>query len=288
MAAHEIDRRGIARHIAAHGAEPLAEGALQHADAMRLAVAFGHARAVRAVQAHGVNLIQIGEGAVLFGHIADRRDGGEVAVHRIAALETDQLGPVAADPAHQPVQIAPVVVGEDVLLHARAAHALDHGGVVQGVGKDHRPRQARRQRRQGRIIGRIARGEQQRRLLAVQIGQIALQQDVFVASAGDVARAARARAIGADCPLRRLDHLGVDAHRQIVVRAPDGDGPLAPVIPGVGPALRQPLQIGEDAIPALLLQIVQIAAEEVGEIESAHDITSHHRTGDDIAIPPGA
>ncbi len=225
---------------------------------------------------------------MFLGHVADRSDGGEITVHRIAALETDQLGSIAADPAHQPIQIAPVIVGEDVLLHARAPHPFDHGGVVQGVGKDHRPRQARRQRRQGRIIGRIARGEQQRRLLAVQIGQIALQQDVFVAGARDVARTARAGSIGADRALRRLNHLGMDAHRQIVVRAPDGDGPLAPVIPGVGRALRQPLQIGEDAIAALLLQIVQIAAEEVGEVESAHDITSHHRTGGDIAIPPGA
>ncbi len=57
-----------------------------------------------------------------------------------------------------------------------------------------RPGRTLRQRRQRRLVGDIAGGEQQRRLLAVQVGQLGFQLDVIVGGAGDVARAARARA----------------------------------------------------------------------------------------------
>ena len=43
-----------------------------------------------------------------------------------------------------------------------------------------------------RVIGDIARGEDQRRLAAVQVGELVLEQEVQVAVAGDVARAAGA------------------------------------------------------------------------------------------------
>ena len=79
------------------------------------------------------------------------------------------------------------------------------------------------QRRQRRLVGDVGRGEQQRRFLAVQVGELALQLDVVVRGAGDVARAARAGADGVDRLVHGGDHGRVLAHAEIVVRAPDGD-----------------------------------------------------------------
>ena len=58
------------------------------------AVALGNAAAARAVHADGVDLVEIGERVIFVGEVADRGDRGDVAVHRIDALEGDQLGRV--------------------------------------------------------------------------------------------------------------------------------------------------------------------------------------------------
>src|SRR3546814_16397190 len=84
---------------------------------------------------------------------------------------------------------------------------------------------------QRRLVRDIARSEEQRGFLAVKIGQFAFEIDMVMRVAADVARAARA---GADIVQRlfhRRDHIGMLAHRQIIVRAPDRDR-LRPVMPG--------------------------------------------------------
>jgi hypothetical protein len=57
----------------------------------------------------------------------------------------------------------------------------------------------------------------------VQVGQFGFQIDMIVRVAADVARAAGARADIVQRFFHRGDHLGVLAHREIIVRAPDGD-----------------------------------------------------------------
>ena len=69
----------------------------------------------------------------------------------------------------------------------------------------------------------IAGGEQQRRFLAVQVGELGLQLDVIVGGAGDVARAAGAGAGLVDGLVHGLEHDRVLALAEIVVGAPDHD-----------------------------------------------------------------
>ena len=126
-----------------------------------------------------------------------------------------------------------IIVAEDTLGSAIAAHAFDHGGMVQRVGIDDQPGKELGQGRERGVIGDIGRGEQQRRFLAMQIGQFGLELLVIDRRARDVARPARACAGGAQRFFHGFDHHGVLPHAQIVVAAPNGDILLRPV--GFGP-----------------------------------------------------
>jgi hypothetical protein len=185
----------------------------------------------------------------------------DVAIHRIDQLETDELGP-GGHAFEQAREIRGVVVAEDVLLGAAVADAGDHRGVIEGIGEHHHTRQLTRQGRQRRIIGDIAGGEDQRRLAAVQIGKFALEQQMHMVVAGDVADSAGA---GADRPQRlfhRRQHRRVLAHAEIVVGAPDGDLCPDPMIEGARKAAAAPLEIGQDAIPSLGTQRVEALFEK--------------------------
>ena len=122
-------------------------------------------------------------------------------------------------------------------------------------------RQFARQGRQCRVVGDIARGEDQRRLAPVQIGELALEQQMHMAVAGDVAGAAGA---GADRPQRlfhRRQHRRVLPHAEIVVRAPHRDLGADAVIIGARKPAAAPLEIGEDAIPPLGAQRIEALFE---------------------------
>ena len=124
MAAHGIDEGGGARDVAAHDAEGLGERALDHRDAVRLAVALGDAAAARAVEADGMHLVEIGERTVALGHRAELGDGGDVAVHRIDALEGDELGGRGIGRRQETLEVRGIVVLEDALLAARRGGCL--------------------------------------------------------------------------------------------------------------------------------------------------------------------
>ena len=68
---------------------------------------------------------------------ADRLDRGDVAVHRVDALEHDDLRRAARKFLQLLFEMLDVVVTENVLLAAAVADALDHRGVVLLVGEDH-------------------------------------------------------------------------------------------------------------------------------------------------------
>ena len=87
-----------------------------------------------------------------------------------------------------------VVVAEDRACRAGAAHALDHRGVVERVGQDQAVRQQLGDRRDRRLVGDEAGREDERRFLAVQVGELGLELDQRVVGAGNVARAAGADA----------------------------------------------------------------------------------------------
>src|SRR4029079_18702118 len=100
--------------------------------------------------------------------------------------------------------------------------------------------------------------------LGVQPGELALERHMQGVGAGDVARAAGARALGVDRRLHGFEHDRMLAHRQIVVAAPHGD--IARLAVLVEARAREgaddALQLGEYAIAPLVAQAIEMAREE--------------------------
>jgi hypothetical protein len=149
---------------------------------------------------------------------------------------------------------------------ARIADAGDHRGVVELVREDHAAGQDLGERRQRRVVRDVARREQQRAFLAVQVGEFGLELDVVVRVATDVAGAAGARADVVQRLFHGLDHLGVLAHGEVVVRTPDGDR-LRPVVPGeaarVGEGALVAQDVDEHAVPAFGVQTLDSLVEDL-------------------------
>ena len=87
-------------------------------------------------------------------------------------------------------------------------------------GQHDAARQPDRQGAERRPVGHVAGVEQQRRLGAVQVRQLLLQQHVVVVGAGDVAGAAGAGAAAVQRLVHRGQHGRVLAHAEVVVGAP--------------------------------------------------------------------
>ena len=100
------------------------------------------------------------------------------------------LGAAGIGAPQQFLEMLDVVVAPDLTLRLAAAHAFDHRGVVELVGEDDAAGQDVAQRRERRVVGDVARREEERRFLAVQVGEFAFELDVEVRRARDVARAA--------------------------------------------------------------------------------------------------
>ena len=196
--------------------------------------------------------------------MADRLDGAEIAVHRIDRFEGDELGSRRIVGLQQLAQMRDVVVTEDALGPAVAADTLDHRGVVQRVGIDDEAGKQLGQRRKRRVIGDIGRGEDQRRLLAVQVGQFGLEPLVIDGRARDVACAARARASGLERLVHRREDNRMLSHAQIVVAAPDGDvlrGSVGLVPDGMGKLALLALDVDKGSVAALVMQTVDGCVE---------------------------
>ena len=177
MTAQKINDCRGARDRTADCAERLAERALDHRRAVHDPVTFGSPAAARSVEPDGVNLVEIGHRAEALGYVAQFADWGDVAVHRIDRFEADQLRPLDRHSFEQAREISRVVVAEDVFFGTAVAYAGDHRGMVQRIGEHDHARHLKRQGRQRRIVGDIARGENQRRLAPVQIGKLALEEN---------------------------------------------------------------------------------------------------------------
>ena len=222
--AHEVDGRGGRGDVAADHAERLGERALHDVDLVEHAVALGHAarRARRTCRRHGPRR----------DRRARRSDGRGRTARRSARCRRPSSRPIRRrrawaspdrTPASSSSRWARSLCRKIVRTGARVADAGDHRGVVVGVGIELAARQQRAQGLQGGLVGDVARGEDQRRFLAVQRGELALERDVQGVGAGDVARAAGARALGADRGLHRLEHHRMLAHGEVVVAAPHRD-----------------------------------------------------------------
>jgi hypothetical protein len=147
--------------------------------------------------------------------------------------------------------------------------------MVQRIGIDDDAGDLGGQRAERRPVRDIARGEDQRRRLAVQVGQLALQLHVVMVGAGDVARAARPGAAFVDRLVHRGNHLLVLAHAQIVVRAPDRHI-LRRAILAVPRRLRKlprmTLQIRKHTVIARIAQRAKPIREELVKMHSVFPI----------------
>src|SRR5262249_40839660 len=201
----------------------------------------------------GVHLIRIGHCPMASCEIADAMQRGNVAVHRIEGFEYDELGPSGTDLAQQAFEMLDVVVSPNQLLATRLAHTLDHRIVIERVGENQAVGNELRDRRYAGQIRYIPRSEDERRVLAVQIGQLPLKLDQGVIGPCNIARAARAHTNTHRGFDEGGDYLGVLSHSEIVVRAPDNHfGPsFQRMANGVWKAAGDALEVGKHAIASL-------------------------------------
>src|SRR5512132_1016252 len=147
-----------------------------------------------------------------------------------------------------------VVVTEDPLFAFRLPHPLDHRIVVQRIGEDEAVRHQLGDGRDAGFVGHVTRSEDEGRLLAMEIGELALEIDERMIGAGDVARAAGTRAHAGRGFDHRPDHFGMLAHAEIVVGAPHDH--VARSLRGVPDRARKaagkPFEIGKDTVAAFV------------------------------------
>src|SRR6202049_1209827 len=249
-----VDQRRVRCDITADTAKRFAQGSLDNIDTPHRSIAFCDATAARSVKSNSVYFIKIGQRAVALSKRADCLDRRHVAIHRIEALEYDQLRSVLIGRTQQLFEMDDVAVPEDQFFAAGLADTSDQRIVIETIGENQATGKQLRDRRDACFVCHIARREHERRLLAMEIGKLVLELHDRVMRASDVARPARTRAHR----FRRVDHGRDDprvlTHAEIVVGAPDYDvlGALGRMPKRAREAPRDTLEIGKFAIAALL------------------------------------
>ena len=176
------------------------------------------AAAVRSQHTRGMRLVDIEMRAEFIrqcDQVAERR---AVAIHAEDGLGDDQaparLAPIALQ---QRTQMIEIVVAKPLLPQPRRGDAMMQAGVVQAVGIDQRLAQQFRHGRQDGGIGLEPGIEHQRRLRALEGGELLLDRDIGIQRPGDEARRAGPRAIPLSPLARPRDQLRMAAEAEIVV-----------------------------------------------------------------------
>ena len=172
IAADDVDDVTPRGDIAAHDAERLAQRPFDDRDAVRHIVTLGDPAAARAVHADRMDFVAIGQRIICVGEVTNVANVSHIAVHRIDALEGNQLGRLGVFGGQQRFEMGEVIVAPDTLLAATVADAGDHARVVELVGEDDAAGQDFAQCCQSCLIRNIAAGEQQCAILAVKVSQL--------------------------------------------------------------------------------------------------------------------
>src|SRR5271156_3423365 len=169
---HDSTRPG---DVATESAIGLGERSLHDVNARHNAIALGHTCAAWPVHANRVYLVEVSHCAIALGKVADCLEGSNVAVHRIDALEDDQLWASGRCSREQLLEMLKVIVAPDLPGTARGAHAFNHRIVIVSVGQDQAIWEESGDRRNTRVVGHIAGSENEGRLLAMQVRKLGLQ-----------------------------------------------------------------------------------------------------------------
>ncbi len=105
----------------------------------------------------------------------------------------------------------------------------------------------------------------------MQVGELALERDMERVGAGNIARTARARALGADRSLHGLEHDGMLAHGEVVVAAPHRDvaGLAVLVETRAREGADDALQLGEHAVTPFIAQASKMTREKCLVVHSS-------------------
>ena len=269
--ADEVTDRRRAGNITAHHAKSFAERPFDNRKAIHETFALGNAAAARSVHANGVNLIEIGHGAVTIGEIADFLDRRDIAVHRIDRLKSDELRRVRIGRLEFRLEIFEIIVLPDHPLATAVTDAFDHRRMVQRIGENDQARNFLAERTECRPVGHITGGEDQRRFLAVQIGEFLFKQNMVMIGARNIPGASRTRATVIDGGFHGFDDFRVLAHAEIIVGAPDRYvlALAIGVVPcRAGKIALLALDIRKNAIASLRMQALQFRREKCLEVHA--------------------
>ena len=175
----------------------------------------GGAAALAAEHAEAVGVVHHGEAAVLLADLGQLGQARDVALHRVDALDDQQLGGVGVAGGEDIAEVVGAVVREPLDGGAGDLDAVPEAGVEVLVGQDDVA--LLREGRHAGHDGKVAGGVDMAGLGAEERGELFLELDVKRARAVGGARAVRAGA-----PLARrgrggLDDLRVEGEPEIVV-----------------------------------------------------------------------
>ncbi len=162
-------------------------------------------------------------------------------------------------------------MAENDLLGAGLPHALDHRIVVERIRQDEAVRHHPSDGGNAGLVGDVTRTENERSLLAVQIGELVLKPDQRMRGAGDVAGAPSA----GPHPGCRLDHGANDfrmlSHAEVIVGTPDHDflRALGRMPDRMREASGNALEIGKYPVAPLVVQSPERVSEKFTVIHSA-------------------
>ena len=270
-------------YVAAGGAaEGLAEGAGGDVYLAEQAAMLVRATAAGAEYACGVGFVEVYEGAVLLSQLVDFVQAGNDAVHGEHAVcgDEDGAGAVGLGLLQLGLEVCHVVVGIAVTGGLAKAHAVDDGGVVEGVGDD------------GVFLGQegleqaavgIKAGAEEDGVLHTEEGAEALLELLVQGlRAADEAHGGHTEAPAVDGILGCLFQLGVVGKAKVVIGAHVDD--LAAIMQ----AHLRVLRCGNVAlllVQTCLLQRGKVRNQSVFEICIVHN-GLYPFNGRDIVVPP--
>ena len=180
-------------------------------------------RTTGSIHSYGMYLVEERDRAVLLGEVADLLNVTDGTAHGVDTLKCDDLGRLLGVLGELLFKVCHVVVFEDNLACLRVADTLDHRRVVHTVGEDDATGHLAAERRECRIVGDVARAENERRGLAVERSEFLLESKMHLTVTSNVAGPTGTRAVFVERAVHRLEHDWVLGHAQVVVGAPHID-----------------------------------------------------------------